>query len=181
MACFAEYFIVFFFFLVCSWFLFYRQSGAEQAPESTGIPAHVHVSAGPSRLESSGGYCGNGPGSPGAFLCVFLPFCALISFVFVPVFFVGFVCLSLVGLLACLVRSSVRFGGCIPVRLSAYVIGFLVVYFVGACFFVLIAIIFVVSGYESYFFLLVVLPKYASCRPVWRTKTTWCCILCIKY
>ena len=26
-----------------------------------------------------------------------------------------------------------------------------------------------------------VLPKYACCRPVWRTKTHYCCILCIKY
>ena len=35
------------------------------------------------------------------------------------------------------------------------------------------------TGVASYYCTLVVLPKYASCRPVWRTKTDGCCfILC---
>ena len=33
----------------------------------------------------------------------------------------------------------------------------------------------------DFLIILVVLQKYASCRPVWLTKTNWCCILCIKY
>ena len=34
---------------------------------------------------------------------------------------------------------------------------------------------------DTAIYILVVLPKYACCRLVWRTKTNWCCILCIKY
>lgn len=85
--------------------LFCLQSGAEQAPEGHGTPAHVCFSAGSSSLGPPGGYRRHGSGSPGAFFLCFG--CILyFSLLYVPFFLLSFIRLFLGCAKVCFVPGT---------------------------------------------------------------------------